>query len=255
MPKLLRLVALALWLFGSTALAQNPVVIELFTSEGCSSCPPADALAAQLSRMQTPSGGQIILLGEHVDYWNHDGWKDRFSSPQFTARQQDYAYRFKLASPYTPQVVVNGAVQLLGNDKAQLTRAVTDEANKNGTAALHVSVKNGNTVHISGQVPEGRKYKLFLALTEDGLTSEVAAGENGGRTLTHAGVVRELYDLGNVKPGQFERDRTVDFDRRWNAANVKVVAWLQESSSGPIAGAASVPYSEAPSGQTTASAK
>src|ERR1700757_1664605 len=108
-------------LLTSTMLAgQNPVVVELFTSEGCSSCPPADALLLKLSRMDVSGLPQVIVLGEHVDYWNSPSWNDRFSSAQFTGRQQGYAQHFGLASPYTPQMVIDGQKQLVGNNPEEV---------------------------------------------------------------------------------------------------------------------------------------
>src|ERR1039458_6586284 len=105
--------------FFPRAWAQTPVVVELFTSEGCSSCPPADALLVQLSQ-KTPPGVDLILLGEHVDYRNHDGWSDRFSSSQFSQRQSDYEEHLHVAGPYTPQMVIDGHLQFVGNDVAAL---------------------------------------------------------------------------------------------------------------------------------------
>lgn len=254
MKAVLLAIIYAAWMAVSAA-AQAPIVVELFTSEGCSSCPPADALAAQVSQMKAPNGSPILLLGEHVDYWNHDGWKDRFSSSEFTARQQDYASRFKLASPYTPQMIIDGTTQFVGNDKGQLVQAITQAAQKAKPASLTLKMEGVNTVRISGEVPDVRRARLFVAVTEDNLTSQVAAGENNGRTLRHAGVVRALYDLGTLKPGQFERTRPVEVDSRWNAANMKVIVWVQESSNGPILGAASLPYRAGSPPQTTASAR
>ncbi len=223
------------------AWAQNPVVVELFTSEGCSSCPPADALLVQLSK-GPHSGADLILLGEHVDYWNYIGWTDRFSSAEFSQRQSDYAKRLHLASVYTPQMVIDGQVQLVGNDAGEVRRNIALAAAKPKPArvALHWDAKT--RLHIAVQTPTTDRPLVLLAVTEDGLTTAVGTGENGGRTLHHAAVVRQLKDLGTVTNGTFDTSVDVTQHAGWNTSALKVAVLVQDPASGKILGAAAIAY-------------
>lgn len=223
--------------------AENPVVVELFTSEGCSSCPPADAILAKLSQMGGTKGADIIVLGEHVDYWNHPAWTDRFSSHQFTERQQEYAQHFGLASPYTPQMVIDGEQQVLGSDANVVAQSIDAALKKDKPATITVAKLSGNAYQVSVQAGSA-KGKVFLAVTEDGLSSEVKGGENGGRTLHHAGVVRELRSVGSLSKGEFQKKVDVPLQRDWNPANLKLIVFLQQGDSGPILGATSLRINE-----------
>ncbi len=225
----------------SPAWAQNPVVVELFTSEGCSSCPPADALLVQLSQKTSP-GVSLILLGEHVDYWNHDGWSDRFSSAQFTQRQIDYEKRLQVREPYTPQMVIDGHLQLVGNNAAALNHDLQLESAQPKTAQVSLQWEAGGHLKIAVQAPETKHAHVLLAVTEDGLSTAIAGGENNGRTLQHAAVVRQLRDVGSVKNGSFDKTVEVAPHSGWNTANLKVAVWVQDADGGPIVGAASSHY-------------
>jgi hypothetical protein len=223
------------------AWAQTPVVIELFTSEGCSSCPPADALLVQLTQ-KTPPGGALILLGEHVDYWNHDGWSDRFSSSQLTQRQNDYERHLHVADAYTPQMVIDGHLQFVGNDVAALKHNLELASAQPKSAQVSLQWEAGDHLKIAVEASEKTHGHVFLAITEDGLTTAISGGENSGRTLQHAAVVRELRELGSVKKGSFEKTVEVSRHTGWNAANLKVAVLVQDSDGGPISGAASLHY-------------
>ena len=227
--------------FFPVASAQTPVVVELFTSEGCSSCPPADALLVQLSQ-KTPPGVELILLGEHVDYWNHDGWSDRFSSSQLTQRQSDYEEHLHVAEAYTPQMVIDGHLQFVGNDVAALQRNLELASTQPKPAQVSMQWEAGEHLKIAVQAPEKIHAHVFLAVTENGLTTAIAGGENSGRTLRHAAVVRELRELGSVKNGAFEKTLELAPHAGWNAANLKVAVLVQDSDGGPIVGAASLNY-------------
>jgi len=173
-----------------------PVLVELFTSEGCSSCPPADALLARLDTQPLP-GVHAIVLSEHVTYWNQDGWHDPFSLDSITDRQRQYGLRFNLNDVYTPQAVVDGASQMVGSDankvgNAVLKAAATPKAELSITGAQWVNGALQFSVH--GSPEPGAN--LVAALAEDSAQISVLHGENGGRTLRHVAVVRVLKEMG-----------------------------------------------------------
>jgi hypothetical protein len=221
--------------------APRPVVVELFTSEGCSSCPPADALLMKLDQQGAQNGVLPILLGEHVDYWNYLGWTDRFSSAQFSRRQSQYANTFHLGGPYTPQMVIDGQVQFVGNDAAEAQQQIAALGKQPETAKVALQWAGNNRLHVIVQ-SEGEREKVLLAITEDGLSTQVANGENGGRTLHHAAVVRELKELGNVDKGKFETQIEVAGQPGWNRDQLKVIVLAQDPQTQRILGAAAIRY-------------
>jgi hypothetical protein len=176
----------------------RPVLVELFTSEGCSDCPPADALLAQLDREVIP-GAQVIVLSEHVTYWNHLGWADPFSFDEIDMRQQSYVRQFGLDSPATPQFVVDGAMQVAGSNPRVLAGFITRAA-----ATPKVPIKIGNahraangSVEFTVHAASATKATLVAAIAENTTHSEVSHGENAGRTLHHVAVVRAIKEFGS----------------------------------------------------------
>jgi hypothetical protein len=226
------------------------VLIELFTSEGCSSCPPADVLLAQLDRFQPVPNADLIVLSEHVDYWDDIGWKDPYSSRQFSLRQADYARRFRLGEPYTPQMVVDGNSQLVGSDERQAVQAIQNAAKVDKfRISLSAPRLDGNslTVHVEvGATPAEAKHtsrQVWIALADDMDQSNVKRGENAGRTLKHVAVVRTLGQVGTVEGNStFSKDLTVSTGNA-NLQNLRVVAILQESGTGKVLGLGSTRFS------------
>lgn len=229
-----------------------PVMVELFTSEGCSSCPPADALLINLDQ-QPMDGVEIITLSEHVDYWNHLGWRDTFSSPLFSARQQQYAVRLKKESMYTPQMIINGREEALGSDQISVYRAIARAA-KAPRAAIGVErVSPGhndpaNAVRMKvmiREIPENLRNEtldLLLAVTESGVTSSVRNGENAGRVLRHTSVVRSLTRIAELDPRKsrgYTATLMTQIARNWDRRSVRAVLFLEGQDSHAIAGAAS----------------
>src|SRR5437879_1796212 len=179
--------------------SRAPVLVELFTSEGCSSCPPADALLERLDRSQPVNGADLIVLSEHVDYWNDIGWKDPFSSHEYSERQSAYAAQFGLGSVYTPQMVVDGRFEFVGSDERRANEAIKG-AGKSRKAPVSISFASGDreaaTVHIeAGPLPSSvavHPAGVFLAIADNSDESQVSRGENAGRTLQHVAVLRNL---------------------------------------------------------------
>jgi hypothetical protein len=232
--------------------ARTPVVVELFTSEGCSSCPPADALIARLARTQPVAGAEIIPLKLHVDYWNRLGWNDRFSSAAFTARQSQYADFFDNNSVYTPQMVVDGRTEFIGSSESKALGAIADAA-RESKAAIELraepKVQNALTIAIriaalSARTPGENAY-VILAVTEDGLHSDVRSGENAGRSMDHMAVVRVLRPLTQLKPGQTENSlsTTLALDPAWKREHLHAVVFVQEENSRRVLAAGTLPLS------------
>jgi hypothetical protein len=232
--------------------ARTPVVVELFTSEGCSSCPPADALLARLNDEQPVAGAEVIALAQHVDYWNRLGWADPFSAQEFSERQGEYAAHFGSDGVYTPQMVVDGGAEFPGgNDgkaldaiaraarepKAEVSLARADGQRDAGDA-LRLSVRVGRLPKLS----DGETADVLLAVTEDRLSSEVERGENAGRRLTHAGVVRRLTKIGDLTAASptFAGEPVVTLDSGWRRENLRAVVFLQEHTSKRVVGAAAI---------------
>jgi hypothetical protein len=225
------------------AAAQNPVVVELFTSEGCSSCPPADALLVQLSQQQAKDGTQLILMGEHVDYWNYIGWTDRFSAKQFSERQSEYASALH-AQIYTPQMVIDGQEQFVGNDAADVHARIAAAAKTAKPAQVSLAWEGNGRLHVAVHSSATEKAHVLVAVTEDRLSTSVQKGENGGQTLHHAAVVRQLREVGEVKDGGFEKTVDVPRQKDWMVGNLKVAVLVQDSGSKKILGAGVIGYSQ-----------
>jgi hypothetical protein len=234
-----------------------PVIVELFTSEGCSSCPPADAVLAKLDHTQPVSGARVIALSEHVDYWNTLGWVDPFSSPQFRARQNDFAHAFGVESVYTPQMIVNGRAEFVGNDLKRASTEIERAANQPlATVQLETAGNQKDpalidlTVRVVDLPPirvnakkNGAPLQVVLAITEDNLSSDVQHGENSGRRLRHVAVVRSFGLIGNLDPREkpdMSVRTTLKFPPNWKRQDLHAVVFVQERASQHILGAESI---------------
>lgn len=237
-----------------SARARVPVVVELFTSEGCSSCPPADALLERMDETQPVEGVEVIALAQHVDYWNYLGWSDPFSSHELSERQGAYSRAFGRDGVYTPQMVVDGRAEFPGGDGGKALEAIAQAA-REPKAEVHLTradaqaktdapVRLSLTVEHIPKLSDGDAAEVLLAITEGGLASDVSRGENSGRKLKHVGVVRRLTKLGEFSAGTFSADTDVTFDKGWRRENLRAVVFLQERASRRVVGAASVKLSD-----------
>lgn len=218
----------------------SPVLVELFTSEGCSSCPPADLFLSHLQKDQPVAGVEIITLSEHVDYWNQLGWTDPFSSHGFTERQARYAESLRGEGPYTPQMVVDGSKGFVGSDSHKVLLAIV-EAAKAPKASIELHC-GGSPLRLGIQATMVQEDSdVLLALTENGLASNVARGENRGRTMAHDGVTRRLTMIGFAKKqAPFEAKQKIAIESGWKRENLSAVVFLQGRSSHRVLGASRI---------------
>ena len=225
-----------------------PVLVELFTSEGCSDCPPADALLGRLDRSQPVSDAELIVLSEHVDYWDGIGWRDPYSSHEYTERQSAYADRFGLGSVYTPQMVVDGRFQLVGSDERGAITAI-ENATKAEKIPVSVSLVRWEsdgvvTLRVStGQTPDfisAKSLEVLIAAADESDESYVEHGENEGRKLKHVAVLRSLTRVGSIdRSKEFSHEVKVKLPRRGKGGNLRIVAIVQEAPAGRVLGVGS----------------
>jgi hypothetical protein len=216
---------------------ETPVLVELFTSEGCSSCPPADALLASLDREQKIPGARVIVLSEHVDYWDHEGWRDPFSSPGVTARQDAYVARLSQESAYTPEAVVDGTRGLTGSDRRGLINAIESAAQRPKIRIrITGAAVTGNSVAANLSVAALPHADLYAVLADDHDQSSVLRGENSGRRLDHVAVVRSIEKIGSLNDG-YSRQIQIALPAHAEA-KMRLVVFAQERGTGPVLGVA-----------------
>lgn len=224
------------------SINKQPVLIELYTSEGCPVCPPADRNLTFLEKEQPFAEADLITLSLHVDYWNSGGWKDEFSSSMFSRRQDIYRQVFRLGSIYTPQMIVDGQTQFVGTDLAKAQKAIIESAKiDKGDIALSTAKDNNGGVKLQVKISDLPKHEtstVFLAVAEDNLASATQRGENSGSKRAFTSVVRELKSLGflNAEKKKLEVETFLQFQPNWKRENVKLVVFVQENGSRRIVG-------------------
>jgi hypothetical protein len=233
----------ALVLFALTLQAADvPIVIELFTSEGCSSCPPADELLAKLERTQPVKGARLIVLSEHVDYWNRLGWRDPFSSAEYTERQNQYTQALRQDGPYTPEAVVDGCKGFVGSNFREAKSAIEDAFKQpKALVTLKAAAEGAGlnlTIDVKNVPASIKEADVILAITETGLQSNVKSGENAGSLLKHTGVVRRMTILGKTKADGFSKQTSISLPKDWKRQNLRAVVLVQDPRTKHIVGAA-----------------
>jgi hypothetical protein len=257
------------------AAPPTPILVELFTSEGCSDCPPADGVLDKLIATQPVAGAEVIGLGQHVDYWDQLGWKDRFSSAALTNRQHVYGAHFSLDSVYTPQMVVDGRAQFVGSDGNAARKAIAGalaaphgvvridvDSDSDGGRPFPASAREQDeratarqgrqdgepkrlalriTVTDLPRLGRGDRADIIVAITEDHLRSSVTRGENHGRTLTHAAVVRAMTTIGQAAEGASSARADIPIAADWQRDQLKVIAFVQEQRGRAILASAAMP--------------
>lgn len=211
-------------------------VVELFTSEGCSSCPPADRLVEEIERDN--KNKQLYILAFHVDYWDHQGWKDPFSDREFTNRQRQYANWLSLQTIYTPQIVVNGSTEFVGSNRGSLLQAISTGLDQEPAKPLTVKGRvEGTKLQVEYQAAEAdKRSELVLALVQQSAKSNVKAGENSGRSLSHVQVVRRLIRV--PMDSNNKKDITIDLPNDFAEKGWEVIGFVQQKKDGRITAAA-----------------
>ncbi len=223
--------------------SKQPVLVELFTSEGCSSCPPADKILAFLQKEQPAPQAEIITLAFHVDYWDYLGWKDAFSSAEFSKRQESYGSKFKIDSIYTPQMIVDGQAEFVGNNSGKAVNSIMAAA-KSPKAKIELALNENNLKINISQISKIENATVFAAIAENDISTNVKRGENSGKILPHTSVVRELKNVGVVSGANstFSTETVLQFQPNWKKENLKIIVFVQENESRKILGVNQIQY-------------
>lgn len=210
--------------------AKTPVLVELFTSQGCPTCPQADKVLADLETSQPIADAEIITLAWHVDYWDGFGWKDEFSSPVFSQRQVAYSRALNFSGTYTPQMFVDGTTFFIGTKMDKATKAITQSA-KNSKPEVKLSLGDGKLKINIPALPKHDRASVYVAFTQDNLTRKIGRGNNAGKTLTHSSVARDLRAVASIEPQmqKFDGETFLQIQPDWDINNLHLIVFVQEN--------------------------
>ncbi|MBL0737653.1 DUF1223 domain-containing protein [Flavobacterium sp. GN10] len=221
-------------IFSQNSDKKGFALLELYTSEGCSSCPPADELLGKIQNEYRDKN--VYVLAYHVDYWDKQGWKDIFSNADFTKRQYNYAQFLGKEPIYTPQVIINGKTDYIGSQETSLRNGIKSALSKTASASLNLEAsQNENSISINYNV-EGtsKNSRLLLAVVQKEAKSNVRRGENANRVLSHYQIVRQLQTV-NLNKGK-KGTATISLPKNYNALGFEVIGFVQDADSGVILG-------------------
>ncbi len=238
MKKIIKFQILFVLIFTVSVLnfsAKTPVLVELFTSQGCPACPDADKVLAQLENSQPIAGAEIITLAWHVNLWDSFNWKDEFSSPVFTQRQVIYSRVLNISEIYTPQMFVDGTVHFIGSKSDKAEKAIT-QAIKSPKPKINLSMNDEKLLIDIPALPKHQTATVYLAYTENKLERKVERGNNAGKTLDNPSVARGLQAVGSIdtQTNQFKAELFPYFKPEWKRENVSLIVFVQENATRKI---------------------
>lgn len=212
--------------------AKTPVLVELFTAQGCPSCPAADKILHDLETTQPIAGAEIIALAWHVSYWDSFTWKDEFALPAFGQRQSAYARAFNIGETYTPQMIVDGRVYFVGTKLDKATKEITTSA-KISKPEISVSLEKDKAKISIPNLPKHERSTVYMVLTQDDLTRKMERGNNAGKTLVHSAIARDLRAVASIEPQtmKFESETVLQLQPEWKKENLNLIVFVQENGS------------------------
>ena len=214
--------------------AKSPVVVELYTSQGCSSCPPADAMLGELA-----DDPDVLALSFHVDYWDYIGWKDPFALPISSQRQRSYSQFLSRRYVYTPQMVIDGRFDVVGSRRSEILSTVEKAAAETAKLPVDIDLAAGRVTIPAGRAP-AQGATVWLAVFDEKHTTDVKRGENAGRELSYYNVVRELRKLGTWQGSKLEISLDLGDGQQQSQGGCAII--VQEGETGRILGAAEMPF-------------